>query len=130
MGRFLAAAACVLACFVAPGSWAGGINPAHWPKDQWRSDLFDSYPQHQRHRRVHITKQVVHIRIDAAVPRTRVVTRVPARPLVIRNGAAINTVPPAVIPAGRAACDGVLVLTWAGDHARSTCHRGKSTANR
>jgi len=127
MGRLLAAVACLIACVLAPVSVAGDINPAHWPKHQWRSDLFDTYPQHRRHRRVYIIKQEIRIRIEPARARTMAAARVPSRPLLIRNGAAMNPLSAPATPGKRPACDGVLVVTWMGDHARSTCHRGRAT---
>lgn len=125
MGRFLAAVACVMVCIVAPDSWAGDINPTRWPKDQWRSGTFDSYSQYPRHRRVHIIKQVIRIKVEPASPRIVFPARVPPRPLVIRNGAAMNAASAAGAPAQRSPCNGVLVLTWEGDHARASCHRGR-----
>jgi len=127
MGRLLAAVACMIACVLSPASVAGDINPTHWPRNQWRSDLFDTYPQHPRPRRVYIIKQEIRIRIEPARRQTVTTARIPARPLLIRNGAAM---PPRSAPAAAGkppTCDGVLVLTWMGDHARSACHTGRPT---
>jgi len=123
MGRFLLALACLAACIVASNASAGGINPMRWPKDQWRSDMFDSYPLRPRYHRVRIIKHVVRLKIDRphAHPASAVSPRKP--PLVIRNGQPLartlhhGAIASRTLPS----CTGVLVLTWDGHRARRDC---------
>ena len=123
MGRFLLALACVIACVAASSASAGGINPMRWPKDQWRSDLFDSYPLRPHHHRVRIVKHVVLLKIDRPRPQPASAAQPLRPPLVIRNGQPLarrlHNGSVASHTADR--CTGVLVLTWDGQRARRDC---------
>lgn len=125
MGRFLPAFACVLVCAVTSSAVAGGVNPMHWPKTQWRSSTFDSYALHPRTHRVRVIKHVVRVRFEPAAREPVAPVQAAARPLVIRNGSPMASAGPVD---SRPACDGVLVVTWEGDHARSSCLKGMGTA--
>lgn len=135
MGRVLAvlAAMFLLACpaFAADDT----INPSKWSKNQWRSDLFDTYPTYQRHNRVLVIRHETRIHTvvlqSDATDSQATIEPAPARPRLIRIGdtetgrASVRTV------AGAArGCLGMLVITWAGDRAVSKCKRASSSAPR
>ena len=130
MGRLYLLIACALACVVASMTLAvpargSGDQPMKWSKHQWRSDLFDSYPLRPRHRRVHILRQEVEVRILREAPALMVAPKVAPRLLVLRHGRVLAPgalrAPTAAAPAAR--CAGVLVLTWDGHRARRACER-------
>lgn len=132
MGRFAAALAALLvfACPALAGEDA--INPAKWSKNQWRSDLFDTYPTYTRYHRLRVVKQetqvhtvVIQTSVEPAVQTTPVT---PTRPRLIRIGSPeagdvrVRTV------AGEArGCQGMLVITWTGDRAVSKCRRATAS---
>lgn len=128
MGRVAAALAALLvfACPALAGDDA--INPAKWSKNQWRSDLFDTYPTYPKYHRIRVVRQEtrVHTVIVQAEARSPAGTTppAPARPRLIRIGASGSGDVRVRTVAGEArGCKGMLVITWTGDRAVSKCRR-------
>lgn len=128
MGRVAAALAALLvfACPALAGDDA--INPAKWSKNQWRSDLFETYPTYPKYHRLRVVKHetrvhtvVIHTASAAADADKPIV---PTRPRLIRIGASGSGDVRVRSVAGEArGCQGMLVLTWTGDRAVSKCRR-------
>lgn len=128
MGRVIAAIAAVLMLLTSTAFAEDAINPAKWSKNQWRSDLFDTYPTYPRHYRTKVIRQETVVRtivvetgaakneIDAPV---RVV-----RPKLIRiDGSHASNVNVRSVAGSARGCSGALILTWTGDRAVSKCQR-------
>ena len=120
---FFAAMCVTIGCAAAEDA----INPMSWPKDQWRSDLFDTYPQHRRSRPEHVVRRVVIERNEAIVhdESDSAHDQLVKRPKLIiigdRNAPSTRI---QSVPGAARHCSGVLVLTWAGDRAVSRCLGG------
>jgi hypothetical protein len=126
MGRIAAALAALLA-FACP-ALAGddAINPAKWSKNQWRSDLFDTYPTYPRHLRLRVVKHEtrVHTVVIQATSEAEAKPVAPTRPRLIRIGSSESGDVRVRTVAGEArGCQGMLVITWTGDRAVSKCRR-------
>jgi hypothetical protein len=124
MGRLVTIVALLIASTTAAFA-ENAIDPTVWSKDQWRSDLFHTYATHRDSRtrtivrRVVIEKTVVVTQDDTQPEPARV------RPKLMIIGTAAGASRVSVQRPGHA-CDGVLSLTWMGDHAVSHCHRSTS----
>jgi hypothetical protein len=105
------------------------IDPTVWSKDQWRSDLFHTYSTHRAAPARTVVHQVVIEKTVMTGPdyvwAQIAAAAVPVRPklLVIGDHAGDNRV--SVQHPGHG-CDGVLTLTWMGDHAEPKCSRSQS----
>jgi hypothetical protein len=128
MGRVAAvlAALLVFACPALAGDDA--INPAKWSKNQWRSDLFDTYPTYPRYHRLRVVKHEtrVHTIVMQTVSETAIEAKpvTPTRPRLIRIGSSESGDVRVRTVAGEArGCQGMLVITWTGDRAVSKCRR-------
>ena len=120
---FLVAFCATVSCAVAEDA----INPMSWSKEQWRSDLFDTYPQHRAPRHHMMVRRVVIERVveSGANPTDDQQTAMPSRPRLIIIGAHdASTTRVQSAPGAARHCGGVLILTWKGDHATSQCLGG------
>lgn len=128
MGRMIAAIAAALV-FLTSGAFAeDAINPAKWSKNQWRSDLFDTYPTYPRHFRTKVIRHETVIKtIVVAEDKLESESTKPvpaARPRLIRiDGAPSSYVNVRTVSGSARGCTGALVITWAGDRAVSKCRR-------
>ena len=102
------------------------IDPTVWSKDQWRSDLFQTYSTHRvarpAHGRTVVIEKTVIVQQDEA-PTQASVPAVRPKLIVIGGSAGAGNV--SVTRPGHS-CNGVLTLTWSGDHAVSSCSRQQS----
>lgn len=124
MGRLVTIVALLLASSTAAFA-EDAIDPTVWSKDQWRSDLFHTYSTHRDARPHANVRRIV---IEKAMVVTRDVTQAedaPARPKLMIIGGAAGDGGVSVRRPGHS-CDGVLTLTWMGDHAVSHCSRSTS----
>lgn len=127
MGKFVFlffAAVCVT---IGCASAEDAINPMSWPKNQWRSDLFDTYPQHRRSQPEHVVQRVVIERqetISSDAGDTSHDQPVKRPKLIIIGDRDMPSTRIQSAPGSARHCGGVLVLTWAGDHAASRCLGG------
>jgi hypothetical protein len=128
MGRLVTIVALLIASTTAAFA-EDAIDPTVWSKDQWRSDLFHTYSTHRDSRartfvrRVVIEKTVVVAQDDAQAQTS------PVRPkLMIIGGNAVDSSVSVRRPGH--SCDGVLTLTWMGDHSESHCNRSTSRLTR
>ncbi|MEQ1755999.1 MAG: hypothetical protein ABL973_17890 [Micropepsaceae bacterium] len=120
---FLVAVCATVSCAAAEDA----INPMAWSKDQWRSDLFDTYPQHRApHHSAKVRRIVVEHVVESSDNPTDVQQQATAsRPRLIvigDHGGTSTRVQSA--PGAARHCGGVLILTWRGDHATSQCLGG------
>jgi len=128
MGRLVTIVALLIASTTAAFA-EDAIDPTVWSKDQWRSDLFHTYATHRDAPTRQVVRRVV---IEKSV------TTGPDYVWTLMSGAAVPVRPKLLVIGGHAAdsgvsvqhpgptCDGVLTLTWMGDHAASTCSRSHS----
>lgn len=128
MGRVAAALAALLvfACPALAGDDA--INPAKWSKNQWRSDLFDTYPTYPKYHRTRVVRhemrvQTVVVQADASTA-AEAKPSAPARPRLIRiDSSGPSDVRVRTVAGEARGCQGMLVITWTGDRAVSKCRR-------
>lgn len=128
MGRVAAALAALLVFAWPAVAGDDAINPATWSKNQWRSDLFDTYPTYPKYHRIRVIRHDVRIHtvVVQADAGTTGVARpaAPVRPRLIRIGASGAGDARVRSVAGDArGCKGMLVITWTGDRAVSKCRR-------
>jgi hypothetical protein len=105
------------------------IDPTVWSKDQWRSDLFHTYSTHRDARAHTVVRRVVIEKTVVAAQDAVQPEAAPVRPklMIIGGNAGDGTV--SVLRPGHS-CNGVLTLTWMGDHAESQCNRSTSRFTR
>lgn len=132
MGRMIAAIAAALVFLTSAAFAEDAINPAKWSKNQWRSDLFDTYPTYPRHFRTKVIRHetvIKNIVVVANNGEQESATPVPAaRPKLIRiDGASPSHVNVQSVSGSARGCTGALVITWAGDRAVSKCRRAAQT---
>jgi len=124
MGRLVTIVALLIASTTAAFA-ENAIDPTVWSKDQWRSDLFHTYSTHRDSRARTIVRRVVIEKTVVVAQDAAQAGAVPVRPklMIIGNTAGEGRV--SVQRPGHT-CDGVLSLTWMGDHAVSHCNRSTS----
>lgn len=131
MGKF---AAIAVICF-ASATFAhaeDAIDPTVWSKDQWRSDMFQPYATHRQAPARHVIQRVVIERtviINQADSPATAAEVAPVRPKLIIVGGRATDGGVSVQRPGHA-CNGVLTLTWVGDHAVSHCSLNRSRVTR
>lgn len=128
MGRIAAALAALLVFACPVLAEDDSINPAKWSKNQWRSDLFDTYPTYPRYHRLRVVKHETRVHTvviqTSAEPAVQATPVTPTRPRLIRIGASESGDVRVRTVAGQArGCQGMLVITWSGDRAVSKCRR-------
>lgn len=131
MGRVAAALAALLlfACPALAGDDA--INPAKWSKNQWRSDLFDTYPTYPKYHRTRIVRHetMIHTVVVQADANAGVEARTstPSRPRLIRiDSSGAHDVRVRTVAGEARGCRGMLVITWTGDRAVSKCRKANA----
>ena len=120
---FLVAVCATVSCAAAEDA----INPMSWSKDQWRSDLFDTYPQHRAPRHQTMVRRIVieHVVESRDNQTDDLQPAMTSRPrLIIIGDHAATTTRVQSAPGAARHCGGVLILTWKGDHATSQCLGG------
>jgi hypothetical protein len=130
MGKFFGWAGIFLIALTVNAIADDSINPMVWPRDQWRSDLFDSYSQSTRKRSTyrherHLVRAVNRIVIENNGEKVQPILR---RARLIRIGGDVETgVAVNSVQEDRPRCSGILILTWTGSGTTSRCHRGSAT---
>jgi len=121
MGRLVTIVALLIASTTAAFA-EDAIDPTVWSKDQWRSDLFHTYATHSIVPSRTVVRRVVIEKILVTPQDAAQREAAPVRPKLIIIGDDTGDRSVLVQHPGHA-CDGVLTLTWMGDHAQPHCNR-------
>ena len=124
MGRLVTIVALLIASTTAAFA-EDAIDPTVWAKDQWRSDLFQTYSSHRDMRARTIMRKVVIAKTVVLAQDAAPAEAATVRPKLMIIGGTAGDSNVSVRRPGHT-CDGVLTLTWMGDHSESHCSRSTS----